>query len=280
MKKIPLVSNPNVLSIAGSDPSAGAGIQADIKTICALGGYACTAITALTVQNTQGVRSINPVNADLLLQQCEAIFEDIDIASVKIGMLPNEESVEIVAGVLKKYNPSFVVWDPVMESTSGNSLVTSDITDILLNELLPLVHVVTPNLHELAQLTSSKEAALTDEGKVEAQCHALLNRGAKVVLAKGGHFKGNEAVDWLFSEGLEQRYVKPRIDTENTHGSGCTLSSAIACLRPQLPNITETVAAAKNYTQTAIEDAKNWKLGKGRGPLSHFNSAAYLFSAA
>lgn len=272
--------NPRVLTIAGSDPSAGAGIQADLKTISALGGYGCTAITALTVQNTQGVASLNPVGADLILAQCEAIFNDININAVKIGMLPDIDSVEIVAGILKKYRPEFVVWDPVMVATSGDALVTEDITHHLMTHLLPLVHVVTPNLNELAQLTMSPEAATTDEGQVEAQCHALLNRGARAVLAKGGHFEGKDAVDWLFTNNFEDRYVKPRIDTQNTHGSGCTLSSAIACLRPQLPNLPEAVRAAKNYVQIAISEAVNWRIGKGHGPLDHFHEGTshYHFS--
>lgn len=273
--------NPRVLTIAGSDPSAGAGIQADLKTISALGGYGCTAITALTVQNTQGVKSLNPVHSDLILAQCEAILTDIKIDAVKIGMLPNASSVEVVAGILKKYRPEFIVWDPVMAATSGDALVDEDITALLVAELLPLVHVVTPNLHELAQLTMSSEAATSDEGQVEAQCQALINRGARAVLAKGGHFEGKDAVDWLFMNNFEERYVKPRINTENTHGSGCTLSSAIACLRPQLPNLPEAVRAAKNYVQVAISESVNWKLGKGHGPLDHFHegTAHYHFTA-
>ncbi|MBO7081244.1 MAG: bifunctional hydroxymethylpyrimidine kinase/phosphomethylpyrimidine kinase [Neisseriaceae bacterium] len=276
--------NPRVLVIGGSDSSAGAGIQADLKTISALGGYACTAITALTVQNTQGVKSLNPTSPEILLAQCEAILEDIDIHAVKIGMLPDAESVEIVSSVLTKYQPEFVVWDPVLVATSGDGLTTEDIVNVAVEKLLPHVHVVTPNLHELADLTNSTEAAVKDAGLVEAQCQVLLNRGARAVLAKGGHFEADTATDWLFTaQGFSESYVKSRIETKNTHGSGCTFASAIACLRPQLPNLSEAIRAAKNYVQDAIESSANWRLGKGRGPLDHFcmeNLSLHHFSAS
>lgn len=264
-------AHPRVLSIAGSDPVAGAGIQADLKTISALGGYACTAITAVTVQNTQGVYSLNPMSADVILAQCEAIFDDVKIDAVKIGMLPNIQSVEVVAGVLRKYQPKFVVWDPVMAATSGDALVTENIADELMNLLLPLVHILTPNLLELAQLTHCNEAAITDEGQIKAQAYALLNRGAKAVLAKGGHFHGDDATDWLVMDGFERAYRTPRVRTQNTHGSGCTLSSAIACLRGQSHDLPEAVKRAKAYIQAAIEGAVNWQVGQGHGPLAHFH---------
>lgn len=270
-----LQTNPCIFSIAGSDPSGGAGIQADLKTIAALGGYGCCAVTALTVQNTRGVRSLNPTPPELLVAQCEAVLEDIPVDAVKIGMLPDIASVEAVAGILQKYRPEFVVWDPVMVATSGDALVTEDITEALMDALLPHVHMVTPNLNELAQLTHSTEAAAADEGQVEAQGHALIHRGARAVLAKGGHFKGQDAIDWLFIQGgFEQRFSAPRIDTENTHGSGCTLSSAIACLRPQCANLPEAVGRAKQYVQAAICAAAQHKIGKGNGPLAHFHAGA------
>ncbi|MBO7555662.1 MAG: hydroxymethylpyrimidine/phosphomethylpyrimidine kinase, partial [Neisseriaceae bacterium] len=156
-----IIQNPIVLSIAGSDSSAGAGIQADLKTISALGGYGCCAITAVTAQNTQGVRSLNPVSAKVLREQCEAVFDDLDICSVKIGMLPNIDSVRVVAEILRKYQPQFVVLDPVMVANSGDSLVEDNICQALLNELLPLADIVTPNVSELAQLTDCAETSIT-----------------------------------------------------------------------------------------------------------------------
>ncbi|MBR6027414.1 MAG: bifunctional hydroxymethylpyrimidine kinase/phosphomethylpyrimidine kinase [Neisseriaceae bacterium] len=273
-----LNSNPKVLTIAGSDSSAGAGVQADLKTISALGGYGCCAITAVTVQNTQGVRSLNSVDADIIAAQCEAVFDDIDICSVKIGMLPNVEAIDVVVNILKKYQPLCVVWDPVMIATSGDALVEEDITRKLIDDLLPLTNIVTPNLHELSQLTMSSEIASSD-AKIAEQSRILLDKGANYVLAKGGHGMGEDAVDWLFSNESADKYAKPRIQTNNTHGTGCTLSSAIACLRPQLPNMQEAVLAAKHYVQIAIAEAKDWQVGKGHGPIDHFHSGrAYRFS--
>lgn len=273
--------DPVVLCIAGSDPSAGAGIQADLKTVSALGGYACTAISALTIENTQGVKSIDPVRGEFLIAQCEAIYEDMQIDSVKIGMLPNQECIEAVQYILKKYQPKFVVWDPVLAASSGQSLVTEDVTQTLIDKLLPLVHVITPNLDELAQLTRSSEAATADESLAKIQGYALLHRGARAVLVKGGHLEGELATDWLIMQDFEEKFSKKRIITNNTHGSGCTFSSAIACLRPQMPSLSEAVRAAKNYVQEAILESKNWHLGKGRGPLAHFHGGTghYFFSA-
>lgn len=279
MKKMNV--NPVVLSIAGSDPSAGAGLQADLKTISALGGYACTAISALTVQNTQGVRDIQAVSGEFLTAQCVVIFEDIHVDAVKIGMLPNRECIEAVHAVLQKYQPEFVVWDPVLAATSGVSLVTEDVTQNLIDDLLPLVHIITPNLDELAILTHSKEALNANEALAKIQGYALLHRGARAVLVKGGHLEGNLATDWLIMQDMEESFTKKRIETQNTHGSGCTLSSAIACLRPQFPNLSETIRAAKNYVQAAIKDAQHWHLGHGHGPLAHFHDGTghYVFSA-
>ncbi|MBR7059162.1 MAG: bifunctional hydroxymethylpyrimidine kinase/phosphomethylpyrimidine kinase [Neisseriaceae bacterium] len=273
-----LNSNPKVLTIAGSDSSAGAGVQADLKTISALGGYGCCAITAVTVQNTQGVRSLNPVDADIIAAQCEAVFDDIGICSVKIGMLPNIEAIDAVINILKKYQPACVVWDPVMVATSGDALVECDVTNKLINELLPITNIVTPNLHELCQLSMADEVAMSD-AQIEEQSRILLDKGARYVLAKGGHGVGKDATDWLFTNEISEKYIKPRIKTNNTHGTGCTLSSAIACLRPQLPNMQEAVLAAKNYVQIAIAEAVDWQLGKGHGPIDHFHSGrAYRFS--
>lgn len=276
-----IIQNPIVLSIAGSDSSAGAGIQADLKTISALGGYGCTAITAVTAQNTQGVRSLNPVPTSVLREQCEAVFDDLDICSVKIGMLPNADSIRIVAEILRKYQPQFVVLDPVMVATSGDSLVEDNICQALLTELLPLADVVTPNVSELAQLTDCSATKITADTLVKIQAQKLLDKGAKAVLAKGGHLENDTATDWLIMPDFSKAYQKPRIHSKNTHGTGCTLSSAIATMRPQVTGLPEAVAAAKNFVHGAIIEAANWQLGKGHGPLDHFysNLSSYHFTA-
>lgn len=276
-----IIQNPIVLTIAGSDSSAGAGIQADLKTISALGGYGCCAITAVTAQNTQGVRSLNPVPTSVLREQCEAVFDDLDISSVKIGMLPNTDSIRVVAEILCKYQPQFVVLDPVMVATSGDSLVEDNICQALLTELLPLADVVTPNVSELAQLTDCSATKITADTLVKIQAQKLLDKGAKAVLAKGGHLENDTATDWLIMPDFSKAYQKPRIHSKNTHGTGCTLSSAIATMRPQVTGLPEAVATAKNFVHGAIAEAANWQLGKGHGPLDHFysNLSSYHFTA-
>lgn len=276
-----IIQNPIVLSIAGSDSSAGAGIQADLKTISALGGYGCTAITAVTAQNTQGVRSLNPVAPTVLQAQCEAVFDDLSIAAVKIGMLPNADSIRTVAQILQKYRPPFVVLDPVMVATSGDSLVENNICQALIDNLLPLADIITPNLSELAQLTDCSMAKINDETLIKIQAQKLLSKGAKAVLAKGGHFENDTATDWLIMPDFSKAYQKPRIQSKNTHGTGCTLSSAIATMRPQVSDLSEAVAAAKNFVHGAIEASAHWQLGKGHGPLDHFysNLSSYHFTA-
>lgn len=276
-----IIQNPIVLSIAGSDSSAGAGIQADLKTISALGGYGCTAITAVTAQNTQGVRSLNPVPVSVLREQCEAVFDDFPIAAVKIGMLPNADSIRTVAQILQKYRPPFVVLDPVMVATSGDSLVEDNICQALLEHLLPLADIITPNLSELAQLTDCSVTKITADTLVKIQAQKLLDKGAKAVLAKGGHLENDTATDWLVMPDFSKAYQKQRIQSKNTHGTGCTLSSAIATMRPQVADLSEAVAAAKNFVHGAIVEAANWQLGKGHGPLDHFysNLSSYHFTA-
>lgn len=263
--------NPRILIIAGSDSGAAAGIQGDLKTVSALGGYAFTAITAITAQNTSEVRKVQAVDAAMIIAQCEAVFDDSRVDAVKIGMLPTREAVDAVAMILHKYQPGFVVWDPVMVSTSGTALVEDDVAAFASERLLPLAHVVTPNLFELAKLSHSSNARAVDEGIAKAQAHALLNHGARAVLVKGGHFEGAEAVDWLVWADGEKKFSTPRIDSKNTHGSGCTFASAIATLRPQMPDLVEAVGAAKKYVQQAIIEAQDWHIGKGSGPLSHFH---------
>lgn len=273
-----VIKHPVVLTIAGSDPSAGAGVQADIKTISALGGYGCMAITALVVENTKRVVSLNPVSAKLIEEQCEIVFEDFDIDSVKLGMLPDIECVKTVAKVLKKHKPKFVVWDPVMAATSGDSLITGkSVVDVLVEELMPISDILTPNLIELAQLTKVEPSDIKSEDDLKAKAEELVAKGAKCVIAKGGHLSDKESVDWLVWEGGSHRYARERVDTNNTHGSGCTFSSAIATLRPQCETLEETLEKAKDYIQKSIEGSKRWKLGKGHGPLRHFHANSPYF---
>lgn len=269
--------HPHVLIIAGSDPSCGAGCQADIKTVSALGGYACMAVTALVVENTRRVESLNPVPAELIERQCEIVLEDVEIDAVKIGMAPTVEAARAIARVIKKWRLKNVVWDPVMAATSGDSLIEKDsAAEGLRDVLLPLAEVVTPNALELARLAGARGEARSEAELLE-QSEKVLGFGAKRVLAKGGHMTGPNATDWLVERGKRTAFSKPRVETNNTHGSGCTYSSAIACLLAQRESVEQAVKRAKEYEQRAIEGSKNWKLGKGHGPLKHFDEHAVAY---
>ncbi|MDO4641158.1 MAG: bifunctional hydroxymethylpyrimidine kinase/phosphomethylpyrimidine kinase [Neisseria sp.] len=261
---------PCVLTIAGSDSGGGAGIQADIKTFAALGAYGTSAITAVTAQNTQGVQGVHVIPPEMVRQQCESVLSDIRIDAVKIGMLPDAATIRAVAEVLGRHKPPFVVLDPVLVATSGDSLALENTVDVMLQELLPLADLITPNLNELAQLTGNRlaenEEAMLEQGRL------LMEKGAKAVLLKGGHWENSQdARDWLVQQGREpQCFISPRIPTLNTHGTGCTLSSAIAAYYPSKEDLRAAVSSAKSYLQGAIEAGANWKVGKGRGPLAHF----------
>lgn len=261
---------PCVLTIAGSDSGGGAGIQADIKTFDAIGAYGASAITAITAQNTQGVQGVHVVPPEMVRRQCESVFTDIRIDAVKIGMLPDTATIRAVAEVLGRYKPPFVVLDPVLVATSGDSLALEKTVDVMLEELVPLADLLTPNLSELAQLAGNPQAATEDE--MLAQGRRLMEKGAKAVLLKGGHWENSgEARDWLVQQNVEpQCFISPRIDTQNTHGTGCTLSSAVAAYYPQKEDLRFAVSSAKSYVQGAIEAGAAWKVGKGRGPLAHF----------
>lgn len=266
----PAAPFPRVLTIAGSDPSGGAGIQADLKTFGALGAYGTAALTALTVQNTQGVHRVHPLPAELVAAQAEAILADIRIDAVKIGMLPDADCIRAVAGVLRRHPVPFVVLDPVLRATSGMSLSTDAASTVLLTELLPLADLLTPNLNELARLSGRPPAA--DEDDMQHQGRLLQTQGARAVLLKSGHWENRtDACDWLLTaDGQTHSFSSPRLHTPHTHGTGCTLSSAIAALRPQHHSLTEAVAEAKRYLQGALETGSRWQLGHGRGPLAHF----------
>lgn len=258
------------LTIAGSDSGGGAGIQADLKTFGALGAYGASVITAVTAQNTQGVQGVHVIPPEMIAEQCHSVLSDIRFDSVKIGMLPDKASILAVATALRKYSVPFIVLDPVLVATSGDKLALEDTVETICGEFLPLADLITPNLNELAQLTGNPLAK--DETEMLEQGRQLLEKGAKAVLLKGGHWENSkEARDWLMPyEHEPQCFRNSRIDTPHTHGTGCTLAAAIAALRPQHTNLNTAVAAAKTYLHGAIERGAGWRLGKGRGPLAHF----------
>jgi hydroxymethylpyrimidine/phosphomethylpyrimidine kinase len=256
------------LSIAGSDSSGGAGIQADLKTFAALGVYGATVITALTAQNTQGVSAIHDVPADFISAQIDAVFTDLDIATVKIGMLSQASAVAAVAAGLKRHRARNIVLDPVMVATSGDALLENDAVESLRRELIPRALVVTPNLVEAATLVGASLAR--NEQEMEAQARELLTLGPSYVLIKGGHGEGAESVDLLIGKGAVVRLSARRVATKNTHGTGCTLSAAIAAGLAKRLDAVEAVREAKSYVTSAIATADRLQVGHGHGPLNHF----------
>ena len=269
---------PVVLTIAGSDPSGGAGIQADLKTFDALGGYGCAVITALTAQSTRGVTGVFAVPADFVTRQLDTLFADVGIDAVKIGMIADADIAAAVAAALRRYRPQYVVLDPVMVATSGDRLLSPDAEQVVRNELLPLADLITPNLDEAAALLSTGPAADADEAR--EQVRALQQLGARYALVKGGHFTSDAfAVDHLgVPGGAVQELSARRVDTANTHGTGCTLSSAIAVLRPGAPDWPTAVRQAKDYLTAALAAADELVIGgtgtdrspyTGHGPVHH-----------
>jgi len=269
------------VTIAGSDSSGGAGIQADLKTFAALGVYGASVIAALTAQNTQGVTAIHDVPADFIAAQIDAVFSDLDVGAVKIGMLSQVAAIRAVASGLARHsakkNIENIVLDPVMVATSGDRLLTAEAVTVLRNELISRALVVTPNLPEAAALTGAGLAR--NEQEMEMQARQLLALGARNVLIKGGHAGGADSVDLLIGQNLGVgdvvRLSAKRIATKNTHGSGCTLSSAIAAgLAKGLDLITAT-QDAKAYVTAAIAAADDLHVGHGHGPLNHFYAHAH-----
>ncbi|MBY4870211.1 bifunctional hydroxymethylpyrimidine kinase/phosphomethylpyrimidine kinase [Burkholderia sp. Bp9017] len=261
---------PNVLTIAGSDSGGGAGIQADLKTFSALGAYGASVITALTAQNTRGVTGVHTPDASFVTAQLDAVFDDIRIDAVKIGMLANAAIVHAVADALRRYAPRFVVLDTVMISKSSHALLASEAVDALRDVLLPLATVVTPNLPEAAALLG--DAPATTEDDMVRQGHALLKTGARAVLMKGGHLPDATASpDWLVDAAHDVRLDGTRVPVSNTHGTGCTLSSAIAALLPQQPDLDSAVREAKAYLTGAIVASGQLDVGHGVGPVHHFH---------
>lgn len=262
-----------VLSIAGSDPSGGAGIQADLKTISAHGAYAMAAITALTAQNTVGVRAVHVPPAEFLHEQLDAVSADLRVDAVKIGMLAEAEVVEVVADWLVSHRPPHVVLDPVMVARSGHRLLAPRAVQVLRDRLLPLVDVVTPNLPELADLLGCDEAACWDNAVEQAR--QLAGGSGVRVLVKGGHLGGPTSPDALVEpDGRTRELPGQRVATPNTHGTGCTLSSAIAALRPVRAGWYEAAHDAKLWLAGAIAAADDVAVGRGSGPVHHFYDAA------
>ena len=257
-----------VLSIAGSDSGGGAGIQADLKTFSALGCYGMTAITAITAQNTCGVTGIHGIPPEMLKAQIDAVVQDIGVDAVKIGMLHSPEVVRVVADAIHRYQLPHVVLDPVMVATSGDRLIAQETAGVLVQELFPLAEVVTPNLDEAGWLLGRR---IEGVDSLDDAAQDLLRLGANVALLKGGHLPGDWVVDVLALRGQPQmqRLESQRITTHNGHGTGCTLSSAIAShLALGLP-LAQAVAQARGYILGAIAAGADVSTGKGHGPLNH-----------
>ena len=258
---------PRILSIAGSDSGGGAGIQADLKTFAALGCYGMTAITALTAQNTLGVRAIHGVPPDMLKSQIDAVMEDLGADAVKIGMLHSAEIVQTVANAIDRHALQNVVLDPVMVATSGAVLIENPAISALVNELFQRVVLVTPNLDEAALLVGKN---LVSEQDMEKAAQDLLNKGARAVLLKGGHLAGDVVSDLLLTPNSKPHWMRaPRIHTANTHGTGCTLSSAIAAHLALGCSLLDAVEASRAYVRAALEAGANVRIGSGNGPLNH-----------
>lgn len=266
------------LTIAGSDSCGGAGIQADIKTMSALGVYAASAITAITVQNTKGVFGIQNVEPEIVKGQIEAVMEDIHPDAIKIGMVNDCDTIRAIAETLKKYQESFqhLIIDPVMVSTSGCRLMQEDALDVFITELLPLATLLTPNIPEAEILAGMKIENAED---IKAAATAICKLGCRYVLIKGGHFDGAEKVDYLFEDGKQKTsYRGISVNTRNTHGTGCTLSSAITSYLAREMDMNTAIAMAKTYLSGAILAGKDIKIGEGHGPVNHFYEPKSLFT--
>lgn len=257
-----------ILTIAGSDPSGGAGIQADIKTISALGGYAASVITAVTAQNTLGVQDVFPLPPSHIKAQLDAVFEDLYPVSVKIGMIYDKEAASVIAETLERYRPQYVVYDPVMVSTSGRILMENESVEYIKKMVFPRCTLVTPNLHEASLLANT---IITDTVMMKEFGREFTRQYRTDVLIKGGHLAGNTVKDILCkTDGTVHEYDAPKILTHNLHGTGCTLSSAIATFLTRNKTPEQAVQEAGKYINRAIQEASDWHIGHGNGPLCHF----------
>jgi hydroxymethylpyrimidine/phosphomethylpyrimidine kinase len=259
---------PIALTIAGSDSSGGAGIQADLKTFAACGVYGASVITALTAQNTLGVAAIHPVPANFVTAQVDAVFGDLDVKAVKIGMVAGRAAIDAIVAGLDRWLPHHVVLDPVMVATSGDRLLTTDAVEALQTLLIPRAEIITPNLPEAAALLDAPIAV--SEIEIENQGRRLLALGARAVLIKGGHGEGADSIDYLVRPSGVVAFATPRIASHNTHGTGCSLSSAIAAGLAKGQELETAVRGAKDYVTGAILAADRLSVGRGHGPIHHF----------
>lgn len=259
---------PNVLTIAGSDSGGGAGIQADLKTFSANRTFGTSVLTALTAQNTQGVTGVHDVPAQFITAQIDAVFSDIEIAAVKIGMLSQIPVIEAVASALQKHGAKNIVFDPVMVTTSGDPLLAEDAVDAIKSVMLPLADLITPNLHEAAKLTGMPLA--DTNSKMIDQANNMLAQNARAVLVKGGHSEDEMCADLLKTRDEETWVSAKRIETRNTHGTGCSLSSAIAANLAHGKSMREAVETSKKWLTGAIAASGQLQVGKGPGPVHHF----------
>ncbi|MCI6828855.1 MAG: bifunctional hydroxymethylpyrimidine kinase/phosphomethylpyrimidine kinase [Prevotella sp.] len=269
-----------VLTIAGSDCSGGAGIQADIKTISALGCYAASAITAVTVQNTQGVTAVHAVPPEIVAGQIRAVMDDIKPKAVKIGMVNDAETIKAIADALADYDIEHIVVDPVMVSTSGSKLMQDDAIKVFIEKLLPMSTLITPNIYEAEILAGKK---ITDEDAMNDVAGEILSKGAEAVLIKGGHIEGDKKVDLLYNaiRKTEARsseitmmigdsFESETVETRNTHGTGCTLSAAIASNLAMGLGINKAIDKAKYWLTSALIAGADVEIGSGHGPVNHF----------
>lgn len=263
------MTTPVALTIAGSDSSGGAGIQADLKSFAALGVYGASAITALTAQNTRGVTGIHAVPAEFLTAQIDAVFSDLEVGAVKIGMVAQAASISAIASALSRWAPRHIVLDPVMVATSGDRLLASDAVDALRTRLMPLASVITPNLPEAAALLD--EPVAVNEAEIARQGQRLLTLGCRAVLIKGGHGGGAESTDHLITSEKSIALAAPRVATRNTHGTGCSLSAAVAAGLAKGEDLESAVRSAKAWISTAIAAADRFSVGHGHGPIHHFH---------
>jgi hydroxymethylpyrimidine/phosphomethylpyrimidine kinase len=260
---------PIALTVAGSDSSGGAGIQADLKTFAALGVYGASVITALTAQNTSGVSGIHQVPAEFVTAQMDAVFGDLDVRAVKVGMVAQLSTIDAIAAGLKRWSPKHIVLDPVMVATSGDRLLAADAIEALRTRLIPCASLITPNLPEAAAVLD--EAVAVSEAAIESQGKRLLAMGARAVLIKGGHGQGAESTDYLVTGDRVLALAAPRVATRNTHGTGCSLSSAIAAGLAKGDDLETAVRHAKAWISAAISAADRLDVGHGHGPIHHFH---------
>jgi len=263
------MTTPIALTIAGSDSGGGAGIQADLKTFAALGVYGASVITALTAQNTRGVRGVHLVPPDVVAAQLDAVFDDLAVGAVKIGMVASRGVIEAIAEGLARWQPTHVVIDPVMVATSGDRLLAEDAVDGLRRLLFPRATLITPNLPEAAALLG--EAIAISEAEIAEQGRRLLAFGCPAVLIKGGHGEGPESTDYLITAEATLPLTAPRLATRNTHGTGCTLSSAVAAGLAKGEDLATAARSAKTFTTEAIAAADRFTVGHGHGPVHHFH---------